>query len=213
MATAAKAPVSESSKAPLLTAKITSLDSADAKILISELHDELQKMYPEFEDLKMNLSPAEVTPPNGVFLIIYDGAVPVGSVALLCNTTHPAGTFVPNTKADLTPTEDVVGEEYSQRNGTDFTEPHARKTIIAAETKRMYVRPSHRGKGVSKRLLQEMEIWAQSQKPQRVERIILQTGVRQVAAHALYERFGYRRIPEFENYYWDPSICFAKDLV
>ena len=44
-------------------------------------------------------------------------------------------------------------------------------------------------------------------------RIVLETGERQVAAVALYEREGFTRIPLFGEYLDSPlSLCMAKDL-
>ncbi|MCW2920080.1 MAG: hypothetical protein JWN52_8148 [Actinomycetia bacterium] len=76
------------------------------------------------------------------------------------------------------------------------------------ELKRMYVAPSHRGKGVSTALLDASE-WAAS--ALGVRRIILQTGDRQPDAVRLYEREGYTRIPIFPPYEWMTfSICMEK---
>jgi GNAT superfamily N-acetyltransferase len=65
------------------------------------------------------------------------------------------------------------------------------------ELKRMYVAPSHRGKGVSVALLTAVE-----QEAARIgaARIVLQTGDRQPDAVRLYEKSGYIRIPIFAPY-------------
>ena len=44
-------------------------------------------------------------------------------------------------------------------------------------------------------------------------RVILETGLRQTEAMALYERSGYTRIPAYGQFIDDPrSVCYAKDL-
>lgn len=79
-----------------------------------------------------------------------------------------------------------------------------------AEIKRMYVVPEARGRGLSRRVLAALE--AEAARLQ-VKRIVLETGPRQHAALALYERAGYRRIPLFGEYVGSPlSICMEKLL-
>ncbi|MES1245792.1 MAG: GNAT family N-acetyltransferase [Acidobacteriota bacterium] len=79
-----------------------------------------------------------------------------------------------------------------------------------AEIKRMYVVPEARGLGLSRRVLAALE--AEAARLQ-VKRIVLETGPRQLAALALYERSGFERIPEFGEYIGSPmSICMAKRL-
>jgi GNAT superfamily N-acetyltransferase len=76
------------------------------------------------------------------------------------------------------------------------------------ELKRMYVAPSHRGKGVSVALLATVEDEAARL---GAARIVLQTGDRQPDAVALYEKSGYTRIPIFAPYKaLTYSNCFAK---
>jgi GNAT superfamily N-acetyltransferase len=65
------------------------------------------------------------------------------------------------------------------------------------ELKRMYVAPSHRGKGVSVALLTAVEHEAARL---GAARIVLQTGDRQPDAVRLYEKSGYTRIPIFAPY-------------
>lgn len=79
-----------------------------------------------------------------------------------------------------------------------------------AEIKRMFVSPKHRGHGFSKAVLSELERRAGNLQYRRVR---LETGVRQPEAIALYERSGYRRIPNFGIYAGNPqSVCFEKAL-
>ncbi|CAB4923580.1 unannotated protein [freshwater metagenome] len=77
-----------------------------------------------------------------------------------------------------------------------------------AEIKRMYVRPSGRGRGVARRLLAELEEAARRAGHRRVR---LDTGPAQPDARHLYRSSGYREIPDYNGNpraaYW-----FEKDL-
>lgn len=79
-----------------------------------------------------------------------------------------------------------------------------------AEIKRMYVVPARRGGGVGRTLLDALEEHAREL---GIERLVLETGVRQPEAIALYERAGFAVIPPFGEYIGsDLSVCMAKDL-
>ena len=78
------------------------------------------------------------------------------------------------------------------------------------EVKRMYTLPSHRGKGIAKLVLQDLEKWASEL---GYEKCILETGRRQPEAIALYEKSGYQSIPNYGKYLnVENSVCFAKEL-
>lgn len=78
------------------------------------------------------------------------------------------------------------------------------------EVKRMFVRREWRGRGLSRRVLRELEDRARDQ---GLQRLVLETGGLQTAAVALYERSGYAPIPRYAGYADSPiSLCFAKDL-
>ncbi len=78
------------------------------------------------------------------------------------------------------------------------------------ELKRMFVAPDARGTGVSTALVAESERLARSGGGVRLR---LETGVRQPAAMRLYERAGYRRVPNFPPHEADPeSVCYEKEL-
>ena len=80
----------------------------------------------------------------------------------------------------------------------------------AAEVRRMYVAPSVRRKGIARRLLTALEQVA-SGFGYRILR--LETGNRQPEAIALYESFGFYRIPPYGCHIGDPlSICFEKSV-
>jgi GNAT superfamily N-acetyltransferase len=78
------------------------------------------------------------------------------------------------------------------------------------EVKRMFVSESHRGKGIAGRILAELETWAAEL---GYSRCILETGIRQVEAVALYKKSGYSIIPNYGQYAGvENSICFEKVL-
>jgi GNAT superfamily N-acetyltransferase len=79
-----------------------------------------------------------------------------------------------------------------------------------AEVKRMYVRPQHRGLGYAKQILASLESLARRA---NVKILLLETGIWQKEAIALYERYGFRRRGPFAEYVEDPmSVYFEKSL-
>ena len=74
-----------------------------------------------------------------------------------------------------------------------------------AEIKRMFVRAEARGNGVGRRLLEALEDAARQR---NVERISLETGIRQPEAIGLYRASGYRDCPPFGTYCTDPLSLF-----
>jgi GNAT superfamily N-acetyltransferase len=79
------------------------------------------------------------------------------------------------------------------------------------EIKRMFVDPGCRGRGVARAVLDGLEAEARRR---GYVRTILETGVRQPEAIALYRRAGYAEIEAFEPYVDSPlSVCLGKDLV
>jgi putative acetyltransferase len=80
----------------------------------------------------------------------------------------------------------------------------------SAEIKRMFVAETHRGRGVAGALLAALEERAAAAS---VAVVRLETGPRQPAAIALYEKHGYAHIPAFGQYVGDPSsVCMEKRL-
>ncbi len=78
------------------------------------------------------------------------------------------------------------------------------------EVKRMYVERSVRGSGVGRAIVARIE---QEARALGMSHIVLETGVRQVEAIALYRRTGFTEIPAYGEYVTSPvSICFAKPL-
>ena len=80
----------------------------------------------------------------------------------------------------------------------------------AMEVKRMYVLPSHRGKGIAGIVLNELEQWA---KEFGYIKCVLETGINQPEALALYNKSGFKRIPNYGQYAdVSSSFCFEKVL-
>tara|TARA_R110001632_G_scaffold34766_5_gene88186 strand:- start:6110 stop:6559 length:450 start_codon:yes stop_codon:yes gene_type:complete len=80
----------------------------------------------------------------------------------------------------------------------------------SVEIKRMYVKPNERGSGVAKEILNFLETWA---KENKFQRCILETGDRQVEAVRFYQKLGYYRIPNYEQYTeMENSLCFEKTI-
>lgn len=78
------------------------------------------------------------------------------------------------------------------------------------ELKRMYVRPDRRGRRIGRQVLSELEAEALRR---GVTRVRLETGPAQVEAIRLYERAGYRRIPNFGHYAGaETSLCYERNL-
>ena len=79
-----------------------------------------------------------------------------------------------------------------------------------AEIKRMYVHREHRRKGIGKTILAHL---VREAKSLAYRRLVLETGFKQSASMALYESFGFRRVPAFGNYRTDPtSVCYELQL-
>jgi GNAT superfamily N-acetyltransferase/putative intracellular protease/amidase len=78
----------------------------------------------------------------------------------------------------------------------------------AAELKRMYTAPGHRGHGVGRVLLSALEKTAADL---GARRLVLETGARQPEAIGLYTRAGFVAIPSFGGYVESPlSVCLGK---
>ncbi len=76
------------------------------------------------------------------------------------------------------------------------------------EVKRMFVNPDARGKGIASLLLLELEKWA---KELGNSHCVLETGLRQPEAIALYKKNNYTIIPNYPPYEGiDNSVCFKK---
>jgi GNAT superfamily N-acetyltransferase len=80
----------------------------------------------------------------------------------------------------------------------------------SAEIKRMYVAPSARGRGLARAMLAHLE---QTARAAGAEVMVLETGLAQPEAIALYTSAGYQPIPGF-GFYKDAALarCFARHL-
>ena len=79
------------------------------------------------------------------------------------------------------------------------------------ELKRMFVHPEARGRGIATRVLKELELWA---KEVGCFKLILETGLAQPEAIALYNKNGYLVMPNYGQYAGvDNSVCMFKALV
>lgn len=78
------------------------------------------------------------------------------------------------------------------------------------ELKRMFVNPSFRGKGLAKLMLDHLANYA---KENGVHLLRLETGIYQRDAIALYENWGFTRIPPFGEYKPDPLALFYEKEV
>jgi len=78
------------------------------------------------------------------------------------------------------------------------------------EVKRMFVNESLRNKGIATKVLLALEEWALEL---GYTRCILETGIRQPDAIALYKKNGYRLVENFGQYAGvNTSVCFEKRL-
>jgi putative acetyltransferase len=79
------------------------------------------------------------------------------------------------------------------------------------EVKRMYTKPTSRGKGFASTVLHELEQWAREL---FCEACLLETGLKQPEAIRLYEKNGYSIIPNYGQYAGvQNSVCFEKQLL
>jgi GNAT superfamily N-acetyltransferase len=79
------------------------------------------------------------------------------------------------------------------------------------EIKRMFVCDAFRGKGIASVILSELELWA---KENKYSQCILETGIRQTSAVALYLRSGYEVIPNYGQYEnVADSVCMKKNII
>jgi ribosomal protein S18 acetylase RimI-like enzyme len=79
-----------------------------------------------------------------------------------------------------------------------------------AEIKRMYVAPAGRRTGLGRRMLAHLEVTAAEA---GADVMVLETGIEQPEAIALYESSGYVPVSRFGHYAWSPkSRYFGKPL-
>lgn len=78
------------------------------------------------------------------------------------------------------------------------------------EVKRMFTMPEARGKGLASQILNELENWAREL---GYKTCVLETGIRQPEAIALYQKKGYEKTNNYGQYAGVAnSVCFKKEL-
>lgn len=78
------------------------------------------------------------------------------------------------------------------------------------EVKRMWVQPEKRGQGIAVQILSELEKWAAEM---NFEKCVLETGIKQPEAIALYKKCHYNITPNYGQYIGvENSVCFEKLL-
>lgn len=101
----------------------------------------------------------------------------------------------------------VVAVENGEALGCGAFKPFGENGV---EIKRVFVKPSCRGRGIARRVMEELEKWAAEM---GCVRAVLETGINQREAVSLYESIGYRRRENFEPYEGlEESICYEKAL-
>ena len=79
------------------------------------------------------------------------------------------------------------------------------------EVKRMFVDKKSQGKGTASKILKELEFWT---KELGYKKCILETGIKQTRAIALYKRNNFEIIENYGQYkHIKDSVCFQKNLV
>ena len=115
--------------------------------------------------------------------------------------------FEPYNKVDESARIIVAYDEYLAVGCGSFRAMKERNTM---EIKRMFVLPDRRGAGIAREILSELEKWAGEE---GYEQSVLETGVKQPEAIALYSRAGYMQIPNNPPYVEvKESICMKKKL-
>jgi putative acetyltransferase len=83
-------------------------------------------------------------------------------------------------------------------------------TDDTVEIKRMFVNKNYRRRGISKKILTELETWAIEL---GYDFALLETGYKQKEAIGLYEKYGYRKTDNYGPYIGiETSICMKKKI-
>lgn len=101
----------------------------------------------------------------------------------------------------------IVAYEESEPVGCGAIKEYSENTM---EVKRMFVPPTKRGKGIASIILNELESWSNEL---NCKTCILETLKTKSDAIRLYEKNGYKIIPNFGQYEnLENSVCFEKML-
>jgi len=127
------------------------------------------------------------------------------------------------TLLELTPPEFVfhmTAEQMAEPDTTVFIAREDGKAVACGalkrhaggigEVKRMYTRPSHRGRKIGAMIVEKVVALARAE---GFKRLVLETGDRHPAAWTVYERAGFTRcgpVLDYPNSKW--SVFYAKDL-
>lgn len=79
--------------------------------------------------------------------------------------------------------------------------------VLYGEIRRLYVKPSYRGRGFSRRIMQNLLHYAGETK---IPLIRLETGPKQTESISLYEDLGFERCASFGSYKDDPQSVFME---
>lgn len=101
----------------------------------------------------------------------------------------------------------VVAFENDEAVGCGAFKPFENDKV---EMKRMFVKEEVRGKKIASKVLTELEQWATEL---GIKHFVLETGIRQSEAIALYRKMGYHSIPNYGQYIGVAnSVCFEKNI-
>lgn len=102
----------------------------------------------------------------------------------------------------------VVAYENNQAVGCGAFKKYSDNIV---EIKRMFVRENLRGRGIAGKILSELETWA---KELNFSEGVLETGLKQPEAIALYQKSGYEIIPNYGQYEGiENSVCMRKVII
>jgi ribosomal protein S18 acetylase RimI-like enzyme len=176
---------------------------------VQQLVEGLQQLYVEIYGGRDEspIDAAEFEPPSGAFAVAYltAGSDPAGS--------DPAG----SDPAGSDPAgSDPAG---SDREGPPQGQPAGQPVGMGAwrllpdgrgELKRLFVRPGHRGRGVSRRLLGWLE---ESARDSGVTWMVLETNTAHPEAIRLYRSAGYEPVPDYGHYADEPeTVSLGREL-
>ena len=123
---------------------------------------------------------------------------------------HPGGDDTPVDPAEFEPPDGAFLVAWLDGRPAGCGGWRSHRGDRVAEVKRMYVAPEARGQGVALALLRALE---ESARQAGRKRMVLETGVRQPEAIALYGKAGYQRIEDFGFYRDAPGVrSFGRDL-
>ncbi|QNE45194.1 GNAT family N-acetyltransferase [Frigoribacterium sp. NBH87] len=152
---------------------------------VQQLVEGLQQLYVEIYGGRDEspIDAAEFEPPRGAFAVAY-----------LSESPQPAGS-----DREGSPAGQPVGM------GAWRLLPDGR-----GELKRLFVRPGHRGRGVSRRLLGWLE---ESARDSGVAWMVLETNTAHPEAIRLYRSAGYEPVPDYGHYADEPeTVSLGREL-